>query len=166
MNGNKLVVMGVAGSGKSTLGQALSRRLGYKLIEGDEHHLPASKAKMLAGIPLDDADREPWLDLLGDKLAASPTGAVLTCSALKRSYRDRLRARAPGLKFVFIDISQEFAVERVAARPAHMFPPSLVANQFATLESPRGEPGVITVFATESLNAQVDAVTEWLEDPA
>jgi gluconokinase len=166
VNRNKLIVMGVAGSGKSTLGQALARRLGYKLIEGDEHHFPESKAKMRAGIPLDDADREPWLDLLGDRLAASPTGAVLTCSALKRSYRERLRARAPGVGFVFIVTDQAMAEERVAARPSHMFPPSLVANQFATLESPKGEPGVITVFATESLNAQVDAVTEWLEEPA
>jgi len=164
VNPHKLVVRGVAGSGKSTLGQGLARRLGYALIEGDEHHLPASKARMRAGIPHEDSDREPWLDLLGDLVAASPGGAVLTCSALKRSYRDRLRSRVPGLKFVFIEIDRETAVERVAARPAHMFPPSLVANQFATLESPKAEAGVITVFATESLGEQLAAVTEWLED--
>lgn len=166
MKGHKLVVMGVSGSGKSTLGEGLARRLGYSLIEGDEHHLPSSKAKMRAGIPLDDADREPWLDLLGDLAAAAPGGAVLTCSALKRSYRDRLRSRAPGLKFVFIEIDPASATERVASRSDHMFPPSLVANQFATLESPKAEPGVITVFATETLNEQVAAVTEWLEEPA
>src|SRR5258706_6705247 len=98
--------MGVSGSGKSTLGRALAAGLGYPLIEGDEHHLPASKAKMRAGTPLQDADREPWLDKIGALVANEPGGAVLTCSALKRAYRDRLRAQAPGLKFVFIEIDR------------------------------------------------------------
>ena len=156
--------MGVAGCGKSTLGEGLARALGCTLIEGDAHHLPASKAKMRAGTPLDDGDREPWLDRLGALVADSPGGAVLTCSALKRVYRERLRSHVPGLRFVFIEIDQAAAVERVATRPAHMFPPSLVANQFATLESPVGEPGVLAVSARQALSAQVDAVTKWLED--
>ncbi len=163
---HKLVVMGVAGSGKSTLGEGIARELGYALIEGDEHHMPASKAKMRAGIPLQDTDREPWLDHLGELVAASSGGAVLTCSALKRAYRERLRSHVPGLKFVFIEIDQAAAVERVATRPAHMFPPSLVANQFATLESPVGERGVLAVSAGQALSAQVDAVRKWLEQPA
>ena len=163
---HKLVVMGVSGCGKSTLGQALARELGYPLIEGDEHHLPASKAKMRAGIALDDADREPWLDQLGALVAAHAGGAVLTCSALKRSYRERLRARVPGLKFVFIEIDRAEAVERVAARSAHMFPPSLVANQFATLESPVAERGVIAVPARQLLTSQVASVKKWLDAPA
>ena len=159
---HKLVVMGVSGCGKSTLGQALAHALGYALIEGDEHHLPASKAKMRAGIPLVDADREPWLDRLGSLVAAEPGGAVLTCSALKRSYRERLRARVPDLRFVFIEIDPAQARERVAARSGHMFPPSLVANQFATLESPVAEDGVIAVPAHGALAGQVAAVEAWL----
>ena len=155
--------MGVSGCGKSTLGQALASELGYALIEGDEHHLPASKVKMRAGIPLVDSDREPWLDQLGALVAANPAGAVLTCSALKRSYRERLRARVPGLKFVFLEIGEADAVERVASRSAHMFPPSLVANQFATLESPVAERGVLAVPARHSLGEQVAAVRKWLE---
>ena len=159
---HKLVVMGVSGCGKSTLGAALARELGYPLIEGDEHHLPTSKAKMRAGVPLTDADREPWLDELGSLVAAEEGGAVLTCSALKRRYRDRLRAKVPGLRFVFIEIDQDDAVARVASRSAHMFPPSLVANQFATLESPTAEPGVFAVPAREPLSAQVKSVGRWL----
>jgi gluconokinase len=160
---HKLVVMGVSGCGKSTLGQALAAELGYALIEGDEHHLPASKEKMRSGIPLVDADREPWLDQLGTLAAAHPGGAVLTCSALKRSYRERLRARVPELKFVFLEIDQADAVERVGARSGHMFPPSLVSNQFATLESPVAERGVIAVPARQALDEQVAAVRKWLE---
>ncbi len=159
---HKLVVMGVSGCGKSTLGRALADALGYPLIEGDEHHLPASKAKMRAGTPLQDSDREPWLDKIGALVANEPGGAVLTCSALKRAYRDRLRAQAPGLKFVFIEIDRRDAEQRVAERPGHMFPASLVANQFATLESPKDEPGVVTVSAGQPLTAQVEAVTRWL----
>ena len=166
MKAHKLVVMGVAGSGKSTLGEELARTLGLPLIEGDQHHLPASKAKMRAGIAVDDADREPWLDRLGALLAEAPGGAVLTCSALKRGYRERLRAKVPGLKFVFIEIDRAEAQARVAARPAHMFPASLVANQFATLESPSAEPGVVTVAASEAPSAQVAAVVKWLGTPA
>jgi gluconokinase len=157
----KLVVMGVAGAGKSTLARALARALDCPLIEGDEQHLAASKAKMRAGIALDDADREPWLDLLGALLAGGESG-VLTCSALKRRYRDRLSARVPMLKFVFIEIEPAEAEERVAARSSHFFAPSLVASQFAALESPRGEPGVLAVPARQPIGEQVAAVTAWL----
>jgi gluconokinase len=118
---------------------------------------------MRAGIPLTDADREPWLDQLSALLAAQHGGAVLTCSALKRGYRERLRAQVPELKFVFIEIEQADAVERVASRSAHLFPPSLVANQFATLESPIAERGVIAVAATQPLSAQVAAVRKWID---
>src|SRR5690606_31080968 len=103
---HKLVVMGVSGSGKTTLAGHLARRLGADLVEGDDHHLPASKAKMSRGIALDDADRVPWLDALGALLAGATRPVVLTCSALKRHYRDRLRAHAPGLRFVYIDIDE------------------------------------------------------------
>ena len=162
---DSVVVMGVAGCGKSTVGAALSRALGLPLVEGDDFHSTASRQKMNQGIALTDADRDGWLDTLSAELRRRPHGAVLTCSALKRSYRDRLRAASAGLRFVFLDVERDAAVQRVAARAgAHFFSASLVDSQFATLESPVGEPGVLRVDALEplaSLQAQVGA---WLRN--
>ena len=157
-----LVVMGVSGCGKSSLGAGLAQALGLPLIEGDDFHPPANVRKMTAGIPLTDADRAGWLDTLGAQLAQHPQGAVLTCSALKRAYRDRLRAAVPDLRFVFMDLTREEAERRVAARAAqHMFPASLVASQFATLESPVGEAGVLAVDATAPLAELVAQAVAW-----
>ena len=158
----KLVVMGVAGCGKSTLAGALAEALGAALIEGDDHHLPASRDKMRRGIALDDADREPWLDALGALLGGARGDAVLACSALKRRYRDRLRARVPGLRFVHIEIEPGLAEQRVATRAGHFFPASVVASQFDALESPAGEAGVVVVDASLPPDAQRDAVLCWL----
>ncbi|VTU23694.1 Thermoresistant gluconokinase [Variovorax sp. SRS16] len=158
----KLLVMGVSGCGKSTVAAGLAGALGVALIEGDDHHLPQSQDKMRRGIALTDADREPWLDQLGVLLADAQGGVVLTCSALRRRYRDRLRAAEPALQIVFIEISPEEARARVAARASHFFPASLVANQFDALESPLGEPGVLPVDATWTIEAQCDAVLRWL----
>ena len=158
----KLIVMGVSGCGKSMLGARIAAALGAPLIEGDDHHRPQSRAKMRRGIALADSDREPWLDRLGDLLAQQRGDVVLTCSALKRRYRQRLRARVPGLRFVFIDISQVEAAERVRSRSGHIFPHTLVASQFEALESPAGEVGVLAVPASEPTPAQVDAVLRWL----
>jgi gluconokinase len=163
---HKVVVMGVAGSGKSTLAAGVAQALGVRMIEGDEHHLPASQDKMRRGIALHDSDREPWLDRLGEMLAASPGAAVLACSALKRRYRERLRAKVPGLRFVFIEVDQAEAASRVASRAGHLFPAGLVASQFETLETPAGEPGVLTVAATLPPPAQLDAALRWLAGPA
>ncbi|MGJ7610864.1 MULTISPECIES: gluconokinase [unclassified Variovorax] len=158
-----LVVMGVSGCGKSSLGAALATALGLPLIEGDDHHPPANVEKMSRGIALTDADRAGWLATLGRTLADAPQGAVLTCSALKRSYREQLRAAAPGLRFVFMAIERAESERRVAARAGeHMFPASLVANQFATLESPVGETGVLAVDATAPLGQSVAQVQAWL----
>ena len=155
--------MGVSGCGKSSLGAALARECALPLIEGDDFHSAANVSKMRAGIPLTDADRAGWLATLGDELAGHREGAVLTCSALKRDYRERLRAAVPGLRFVFMALTREEAERRVAARAgAHMFPASLVANQFATLESPVGEAGVLAVDATAPLPALVAQVRAWL----
>jgi gluconokinase len=159
---HKLIVMGVAGCGKSTLGAGIATALDCPLIEGDDHHLPESKAKMRKGIALQDSDREPWLDRLGELMSEYSGDVVLTCSALKRRYRDRLRARVPALKFVFIDIDEAQASERVRSRSGHFFAGSLVASQFEALESPVGEPRVLSVPASQPLQAQVDAVTHWL----
>ncbi len=154
--------MGVAGCGKSSLGQAVAGRLGWRLIEGDDYHAPDSVRKMREGIPLTDADREGWLDRLGQLLAQESTGVVLTCSALRRAYRDRLRAAVPGLRFAFMTIDPDTARGRVAARPGHIFPPSLVTSQFQTLEDPSGEPGVLRVEATEPLDILTTRLARWM----
>ncbi|MCM5679689.1 gluconokinase [Schlegelella sp. S2-27] len=157
-----LVVMGVAGCGKSSLGRACADALGWPLLEGDEYHSPENVAKMRAGIALTDADREGWLDRLGNLLQAAPHGAVLTCSALRQRYRDRLRSFVPGLRFAFLQLSEADAYARVASRPNHLFPPSLVASQFATLESPAGEPGVLSLDATRALDTLCQEVVAWM----
>ncbi|MDB5744994.1 MAG: gluconate kinase, family [Polaromonas sp.] len=157
-----LVIMGVAGCGKSSLGAAVAKAAGLALIEGDDHHSPANRAKMSRGIALNDADREGWLGTLCGQLRAHPDGMVLTCSALKRIYRERLRQAVPGLRFVFLDISREAAQARVAARaPVHFFSTSLVESQFATLQDPSGEAGVLRLEALRPL-AQLQAeVMAW-----
>ncbi|RZS56921.1 gluconokinase [Sphaerotilus mobilis] len=152
-----LVVMGVSGCGKSSLGEAVARELGWTLIEGDDFHPPANKTKMATGQPLVDADRIGWLDRLGREVQAHPDGAVLTCSALKRSYRERLRAAAPGLRFAFLDLDIATAQARVSGRNAHFFSPTLVSSQFEALEPPSGEPGVLTLDATLPLHTLVAA---------
>jgi len=158
-----VVIMGVAGCGKSSLGQAVAERCGLRLIEGDDFHRPDSREKMRAGVPLTDADRRGWLDALAHELVRQPAGAVLTCSALKRCYRDRLRAAVPGLRFVYVEIDREAARARVAARAGeHLFPPSLVDSQFETLEPPIDEPNVLRVDATLSLPALSEQASAWL----
>jgi len=158
-----VVVMGVAGCGKSSLGVALARAEGAHLIEGDEHHSAANLEKMRRGIPLTDADRAGWLDALAGQLRARPANVVMTCSALKRAYRDGLRAAAPGLRFVFMEIDPASARARIEAREdSHFFSPSLVGSQFAALESPVGEPGVLRVDALAPLEQLQVEVSAWL----
>jgi gluconokinase len=157
-----LVVMGVAGCGKSAVGQRLAAALALPLVEGDEFHPPSNIEKMRQGQALQDADRAGWLDRLGLELQARPRGAVLTCSALKRSYRDRLRAFVPGLRFVHLALSQEQALARVAARGGHFYPPSLVASQFEALEDPVHEPLVLQLDACRPLDEVADRAAAWL----
>ncbi len=155
--------MGVAGCGKSSVGAALAQVLGLPLIEGDDHHSAANKARMSQGIALTDADRAGWLHTLGGRLQDhAASGAVLTCSALKRGYRDRLRSVAPDLRFVFLDLDREAARERVERRPGHFFSSDLVDNQFATLESPVGEADVLRLDATRSLAELQALASAWL----
>ena len=162
-----LVIMGVAGCGKSSLGAALAQRLNVELIEGDDHHSAANREKMQQGTPLTDADRAGWLASLGG-LLAQHSRVVLTCSALRRHYREQLRNASPGLRFVFLDITPEQARERVAARASHFFNSTLVDSQFATLETPVGEPGVLRVDAAEPLPQLVEQVIAWatVADPS
>lgn len=160
---NSVVMMGVAGCGKSSAGQCVAHALGLPLIEGDAFHPARNQDKMRQGLALTDADRSDWLTALGQALAQHPAGAVLTCSALKKSYRDRLRAHVSGLRFVFLDIDAATAHQRVTARAGeHLFPPSLVDSQFATLERPVGEPGVLRVDASASLASLSDTVAHWI----
>ena len=161
-----VVVMGVAGCGKSAAGQRIAARLGLPLIEGDDFHPPGNIEKMRQGLPLDDADRAGWLARLGEELAANPRGAVLTCSALKRAYRDRLRAAVPDLRFVHLALSPHQALERVASRTDHFYPPSLVASQFEALEDPQGEAGVLAVDATLHLDRVAQQACDWLSPRA
>lgn len=156
--------MGVAGCGKSSLGAVAAAAEQLPLIEGDDFHSQASRDKMARGIALDDADRAGWLAVLGQQLANHPDGVVLTCSALKRAYREQLRAAAPGLRFVFLDLPRAAAQQRVASRGAHFFSATLVDSQFATLESPVGEPGVLHVDALEPLASLQRRVSAWLHD--
>jgi gluconokinase len=130
-----VVVMGVAGTGKTTVGRLLAERLGVPYAEGDEFHPPANIAKMSAGTPLDDEDRAPWLDLIGAWAhERRGTGGVVSCSALKRVYRDRLRAAAPGLFFVHLSGERDLIERRMTARKGHFMPRSLLDSQFAALE--------------------------------
>ena len=159
----RLVVMGVAGCGKSALGRRIAGQLALPLIEGDDFHPASNIQKMQGGIALTDDDRAEWLATLGSQLASQTGGAVLTCSALKLAYRDTLRRAAGGLKFVHIAITQAESLRRVGQRPAHFYPPHLVASQFEALQDPAGEPGVLTVrgdLPVEQLAAQTVA---WLE---
>jgi gluconokinase len=147
MSAVHVVVMGVAGCGKSEIGKRIAKALQLPLIEGDAFHPPSNIEKMKSGVPLDDDDRAGWLDALARELAARPQGAVLACSVLKCAYRDRLRDACPHLQFVHLSLPESEAQRRVASRPGHFYPPALVASQFAALEDPAGEPGVVVVDA-------------------
>jgi gluconokinase len=157
-----VVIMGVAGCGKSSFAAALSHALGWQLIEGDEFHPPENVNKMRAGIALTDDDRAGWLDVLAHELVQRGPRAVLTCSALKKAYRDRLRQSVQGLLFVHLDLTREQSIARVTQRPGHYFQPALVDSQFATLEKPVNEAGVLTVDATESIETIQAKVCAWL----
>ncbi|NBA96574.1 gluconokinase [Pseudomonas sp. R5(2019)] len=160
-----LVVMGVAGCGKSCIGEAIANHSGGRLIEGDAFHPAANIAKMSAGIPLDDDDRAGWLVRLGEELSATVANGerpILTCSALKRRYRETLRAAVPNLGFVFLELSPQEAERRVTARPGHFMPASLIESQFAALESPVGEVLTLALDATQPVLTLAEQVDDWL----
>jgi gluconokinase len=133
-----VIVMGTTGSGKTTIGSLLAKRLGWEFVDADDFHPPSNVEKMKHGIPLTDADREPWLKALHDKIVewtAEKRSVVLACSALKQSYRDELRASSD-VKFVYLKGSYQLFSERVLARRGHFAKQDLLASQFATLEEP------------------------------
>ena len=137
MSTTTVVVMGVSGTGKTTVAEHLVRRLGWPFAEGDTFHPDANVAKMRDGIPLDDADRWPWLQSLADWIGAREAAgenAVVTCSALKRSYREVLRTGHPSVWFAHVDTSPDVLRQRVTRRAGHYMPPSLLDSQLATLQ--------------------------------
>jgi gluconokinase len=133
------VVMGVSGSGKTLIGEALARELGAEFVEGDAYHPAENIARMSAGIPLTDDDRAQWLRALATRIEdarSDGTGLVVTSSALKRAYRDILRGKADDVQFVFLKGERELISERLANRRGHFMPPSLLESQLTTLEEP------------------------------
>ncbi|HTV77342.1 MAG TPA: gluconokinase [Steroidobacteraceae bacterium] len=152
-----LVVMGVTASGKSTLGQALARALGWTFIEGDTLHPAANIAKMASGRALDDQDRIPFLDNVARAIASRTTNVVISCSALKRAYRDRLRRAEPALLFLLPEVRREVLQRRLQQRGDHFMPATLLDSQLADLEPPRADEAIIRIDGEAPLDAQVSA---------
>lgn len=154
-----LVVMGVSGSGKTTVAEALATRLGWTFAEADTFHAAASIDKMRAGTPLTDDDRWPWLDAMAGYLGAARASGrrcVLACSALRRAYRERLAAGHDDVRFVFLAGDYATIEARMASRTGHYMPASLLASQFATLEPPAADEPVITLSAAAPVAQLVD----------
>jgi len=164
-----LVVMGVAGSGKTTIARLLADRLGLDVAEADEFHPQANIDKMSAGTPLTDADRAPWLAAIRDWLTGETDAgksAVVTCSALKRSYRDVLRGAHGRVRFVHLDGSPELLADRMAHRSGHFMPTALLPSQLATLEPLTGDEDGIRIDVAAAPEQIVDSVLAWLADQA
>lgn len=160
------VVMGVSGTGKTTVGVKIADRLGLEYADADDFHPPANKAKMHSGVPLTDEDRRPWLDAIGTWLADHDVaGGVVTCSALKRAYRDRLRRHAPRARFVHLHGDRELIAQRIEGRHGHFMPGSLLASQLATLEPlARDEDGAVLDVA-QPVDRLVEEAAAYLVDP-
>jgi gluconokinase len=158
------VVMGVSGCGKSTVGQQLASALNVEFLEGDQLHSDQNVARMAAGIALTDADRQGWLETLAHRIGiarSSGTGLVVSCSALKRAYRDTLRQGAADLRFVHLQGSPELLVARMASRPGHYMPASLLESQLATLEVPDPDENAHNFDTALPASAIVAAVMAW-----
>jgi len=164
--GCAVVVMGVSGSGKTTVAELLARQLGWRFVEGDRLHPEANVEKMRQGTPLTDADRAPWLDRIGEELknwAAEGRSGVMTCSALKRAYRDRIRSARPDVRFVHLKGSEALIEGRVGARHHEYMPASLLRSQFETLEEPAPDEQAVTIDAGGSAETEVAAIIAALD---
>jgi gluconokinase len=158
-----VIVMGVSGSGKSYLAEKLAEATGWAFAEGDDYHSSANKAKMAAKIPLTDADRGPWLETLHQVLMdwhGRGQSGILTCSALKATYRERLTADLPEARFVWLDPPRAVLAERMAHRPGHFMPPALLDSQLATLEPPTG---VLRLDGSEPIEKAIEIILKWLQ---
>ena len=154
--GAPIVVMGVSGSGKSTVEAALAQRLRVPFADADDFHPEANIAKMSAGHALDDDDRYPWLDRIGEWLAEHADGGVMSCSALKRKYRDQLRGHCPQMRIMHLAGTPEVIGRRQASRPGHFMPPSLLASQFDTLEPLAPDENGVVIDVDQNIDSIVD----------
>ncbi|MGH8126879.1 MAG: gluconokinase [Gammaproteobacteria bacterium] len=161
-----LIIMGVSGCGKTTVGQALAEETGWTFLEGDTLHSAENIAKMRAGKPLDDADRRPWLDRIAEWIthrANDGQNCIVACSALRRVYRDRLRAAEPGMLFAYLKVPRETLLRRMQQRE-HFMPVSLLDSQLATLEPPATSERSLTVTATDGIRDTTAQILNWLDD--
>jgi gluconokinase len=161
-----LIVMGVSGSGKSTVAEALGKQLGWRFEDGDSFHPPSNVAKMRAGHPLTDEDRWPWLNAIADAIARvckAGEHVIIACSALRHAYRDVLLRDRDDVRFVFLKGTQELIGDRLAHRKGHFMPPELLTSQFRTLEPPEASEHVITVSIDESVEAIVEDIVRQLK---
>lgn len=160
----KLIVMGVAGCGKSSVGDAVAARLGAVYFDGDDLHPQNNIDKMASGRPLDDNDRAPWLDRVGAELAQASGPTLIGCSALKRAYRDRIRAMCPSAQFAHLAGARDVIEARMAARTGHFMPVSLLDSQFATLEPLQADEAGFAVNIARDFDAVVDEIVERLSE--
>ncbi len=161
-----IVVMGVASSGKTSLGERLAEKLGWPFRDADSFHPPANVAKMSGGIPLTDEDRKPWLAAIAawiDDLRASGGNGIVTCSALKKAYREVIVGARPDVALVYLRGSRELIGQRMAARQHHFMPPALLDSQFATLEEPGADENPLVVQVEASKEAIVEQVVRELQ---
>jgi len=165
MTAPRLIIMGVSGCGKSTVGERLAQRLGVPFLEGDALHPPHNVALMAAGTPLTDADRTDWLDAIAARLSAlhANEGMVVSCSALKRIYRDRLRAATPDLQFVHLHGDHALLATRIGQRQGHYMPPALLASQLATLEIPTADEASLSLDIAEPADRLVTQIEHHLQ---
>ena len=150
--------MGPSGSGKSTLARALAARTGLAFVEGDEHHPFGNLCKMAAGRPLSNADRVPFLDSIGRAIAKADTPVVVSCSALRRAHRDRLRSYAGPILFVWIDVPEDELERRIRSRRGHFMPPSLLADQLANFEPPASPENFVRLKGNLPTAAQIEVI--------
>ncbi|SFF73427.1 gluconate kinase, SKI family [Duganella sp. CF458] len=165
----RVVVMGVSGAGKSEIGRRLAAELGVTFLEGDSYHPPENLARMSAGIPLNDDDRAGWLQTLRKEISAARErgeGLVLSCSSLKRRYRDLLRSGDPELRFVYLHGERDVLEQRMHARPGHYMPASLLDSQLRDLEPLQADEAGIRLDLTQSPQALVDTILQTLQQQA
>lgn len=166
MKALRIVLMGVSGCGKTTVGAALARLLDVNFLEGDSLHPPRNIELMRSGTPLTDADRRGWLDAIAHALASLPhdAGIVVSCSALKRSYRDRLRQACPDLQFVYLQGSLQTIAHRLSQRQDHYMPGSLLSSQFETLEPPQPDEAVLSLDIQSPVQALLERITQHFQE--